>query len=151
MFGVSCLAVLCVLGCGDDTGLSKRYPVSGTVTYNGSKVAKGRINFIPVKSDQGRPAAGDIEDGYYSLTTAEANDGAIPGSYNVTISALDVDISAGKTAPGAGQQFAQSKAAAKAVKAAKALVPLKYSSVDTSKLTADVKESSNKFDFELKD
>ena len=64
-------------GCGDDGGLAERYSVSGRVTYKGEPVKKGAINFVPGKPE-GHPAAGTIEDGYYSLTTLNPGDGAIP-------------------------------------------------------------------------
>ena len=83
------LALLIVLGCSDDSGLAKRYPVSGTVKYKDQPVAQGRIDFVPAKGGEGRAASGDIADGSYSLTTATNGDGAIPGSYKVTIVAKE--------------------------------------------------------------
>ena len=49
------LGLVTVLGCGDDTGLAQRYPVSGTVTYNGDPVEKGRIDFIPTQAEEYAP------------------------------------------------------------------------------------------------
>ena len=65
---VGSMGIVACLGCGDDTGLSKRYSVSGKVTYKGEPVEKGRISFAPVGPD-GRAAGGQIENGRYSLTT----------------------------------------------------------------------------------
>ena len=82
--------LLVASGCSDD-GLGKRYPVSGTVTYNGKPLEKGQINFLPTAPD-GRSASGDIQAGEYSLTTQTPGDGALPGKYRVTIIATDVDL-----------------------------------------------------------
>ena len=48
------LAAVGSSGCGDDTGLAKRYAVSGKVTYKGQPVEKGTISFMP----ENRPKAG---------------------------------------------------------------------------------------------
>jgi hypothetical protein len=154
----ACAAViavgLCLLpGCGDDSGLGKRYPVYGTITYKDNPVQAGRISFIPADSknaDQ-RAAAGEITDGKYSLTTATDGDGALPGDYFVTIVSKLVDDSKVKDTiqkyGGGGRQQDVAKAAANA----KNLVPGKYQLAETSKLKVTVKEQSNKFDFPLED
>src|SRR5262245_15537371 len=80
-----------IVGCGDDTGLDKRYPVSGTVKYKGQPVAKGQISFIAVDKVKQRDANGFIQDGHYSLTTATSGDGALPGEYMVTIISKETD------------------------------------------------------------
>jgi hypothetical protein len=143
-------AVLIVLGCGDDTGLGKRYPVSGSVTYKDQPVEKGRIDFIPAESNQGRAASGEIVDGRYALTTAISGDGAMPGKYKVTVVSKEWD-STTLQGDANGGQFHHDKNFAKAVENAKDLVPAKFGLAETSGLTAEVKEQSNQRDFELKD
>jgi hypothetical protein len=86
------LGLVLVLDCGgDDTGLGRRYPVSGTVRYKGQPVEKGLISFRPTQPG-GRAASGTISGGEYSLTTQIDNDGALPGTYQVSIIARDVDV-----------------------------------------------------------
>jgi hypothetical protein len=145
------LALAVVVGCGDDSGLAKRYPVRGTVKYNGKPVEHGRIDFIPAKAGEGRAAGGDITNGSYALTTANKDDGALPGTYKVTVSAIDIDMSSTKGTAGGGQAGRQNKEFAKVQKDAKMLVPQKYSSVETSGLTQEVKEQTNQIDIDLKD
>jgi hypothetical protein len=145
---------ICLLpGCGDDSGLGKRYPVYGTVTYKDSPVEAGRISFLPVDSknaDQ-RAAAGEITNGSYSLTTHTDGDGALPGDYFVTIESKLVDnskvLETVKKYGGGGRQDDVAKASAKA----KNLIPGKYQLAETSKLKATVKAESNKLDFPLTD
>ena len=146
-FGLSLLS-----GCGDDSGLGKRYAVSGTVTYLGNPVAKGQITFTPVKVDDSiRPANGFIEGGSYTLTTSAPSDGAMPGEYKVTITSKEVDDSKIKATIAEKGGGARQQDVAKATGNAKNLVPAKYQLADTSGLTATVKEQSNKIDFDLKD
>jgi hypothetical protein len=147
---ISC-GFLIAIGCGDDSGLPKRYPVRGTVNYKGQVVAKGRIDFLP-SGNEGRAASGDIIDGSYFLTTSVNGDGAIPGNYKVTVSAIDVELPPeAKSSPGGGQMFAQSKARGDVMKKAKVLVPKKFGSEKTTSLGAEVKAESNKVDFNLED
>jgi hypothetical protein len=142
------LGLLIILGCGDDSGLAKRYPVSGTVNYNGKPVAQGRIDFVPAKGGEGRAASGDITDGSYSLTTATASDGAIPGSYKVTVVAKE------RPATKAASKFGGAPSQQEVVrlnKETKSLVPAKYGDPQTSPLTAEVKAESATMNFELTD
>jgi len=136
-------------GCGDDTGLSKRYSVSGKVTYKGSPVESARISFIPT-TPEGRPASGQVENGQYTLTTLAPNDGAIPAVYKVTVLAQEIDTSEMK-AIAKGGQFHHDQAFAKAVRNAKSLVPSKYKLAETSGLEREVKAQSNRFEFDLSD
>jgi len=145
----SMVGVLIILGCGDDTGLEKRYPVRGTVTYQGKAVDHGTINFMPATGGSGRAAGASIENGSYSLTTASEGDGALPGAYNVTVTALEVSDNAELKAIAKGGQFHHDKDFAKATANAKSLIPKKYASLTTSDLKAEVKPESNKFDFDL--
>jgi hypothetical protein len=144
------MGLLLVLGCGDDSGLAKRYPVSGTVTYNGAPVPKGNINFVSA-TPTGRAATGEIENGKITLTTATSGDGALPGSYKVTIISQDMDTSKLQAESKGGQFRHGSDEMIKAQKAAKNLVPPKYKLADTTDLTAEVKAEANTFKFELKD
>ena len=151
---LSVSAMVVVLGCGgDESGLGRRYKVTGKVTYKGAPVPHGTVNFLPTKPPppEGRAATGDIKDGYYSLATTGNNDGALPGDYNVAIVALDVDLAAAASSKEAGGMIHQGDAAhQKAQKNAKKLIPAKYSSGETSGLKAKV-EAAKTIDFDLKD
>jgi hypothetical protein len=146
---VAVMGIFASSGCGDDTGLSKRYPVSGKVTYKGQPVEKARISFIPT-TPEGRPAAGQVENGRYSLTTMTQDDGAIPAKYKVTVLAQEMDTSEMK-AIAKGGQFHHDKAFLKAVQTAKSLVPSKYKLAETSGLEREVKAQSNQIDLDLTD
>jgi len=140
------------VGCGDSSGLPRRYAVRGTVTYKGEPVESGTITFHPLSAD-GRAATGFIEDGAYSLETVSGtNDGALPGEYAVTITSRRVDenVAAKGAEEGGGGAFYQDDVM-KAYEEAENLIPTKYSLQTTSGLTATVEEQRNTFDFDLTD
>jgi hypothetical protein len=142
--------------CSDDGFGRQRYSVQGTVTYKGEKLAKGQISFVPVPEAQGGQAAtGQIEDGYYSLSTLTPGDGALPGKYKVTVVAKELDVEKVQTAiraigmpPGAAPP---QPLVAKVLNEAKSKIPTRYNLPTTTDLIADVEARSNTKDFELKD
>lgn len=73
--------MVALAGCGD--GRPERVPVSGIVVIDGQPVKRGNIKFVP---EVGRPSAGKIgEDGRFTLTCYDGNDGAIPGNHRVQV------------------------------------------------------------------
>ena len=145
-------ATVVILGCGDDSGLARRYPVSGTVKYKGEPVKVGQISFEPANPPipQGRHAEGHIENGSYSLTTANEGHGALPGDYNVLIFSSDLDVST--LIPKQGGPLHQGEPEhTKAIKAAKSPIPTKYAKSESSGLKAKVEAKSNQFNFDLTD
>lgn len=145
-------------GCGDDGGLGTRYAVSGKVTYKGVPVKKASISFVS-KEPEGRGAAGSVVDGYYSLTTLNPGDGALPGTYKVTVDDREVDMGklqtdsdalAKKRGVGKFGSIPQ-ELQAQASKAAKGSLPGKYQIASTSDVEKEVKAQSNTIDIDLKD
>jgi hypothetical protein len=154
---------LVMASCGTDDAFGKRYPVSGSVTYNGTPLEKGTISFVP-EEGKGVGATGVIENGSYTLSTGGNNDGARAGKYKVTIASKE-DTSAKAKAAFEKAQAAASRQAgsaespgyipkqfvAKAAAEAKSLIPAGYGDITTTTLTAEVKEQSNSLDFKLSD
>lgn len=145
------------LGCGDDGGLAKRYPVSGKVTYKGEPIKKASINFIP-NDPEGHPAGGKIENGEFVLTTLNSDDGAIPGKYKVTIDDRELDREAMRATAdaeakkkGVEYNVIPQHLQAGALKKMKSSLPGKYQIASTSDLEVEVKPQSNSFPLELKD
>jgi dipeptidyl aminopeptidase/acylaminoacyl peptidase len=64
--------------------LPERFPVSGTVRLEDQPLAAGTIVFHPI-DPKGRPAMGSIREGRYTMTTVNPDDGALPGTYKVTV------------------------------------------------------------------
>jgi hypothetical protein len=151
-----CLALVSILGCGEDEGLGRRYKVHGWVMYRSQPLEIGRITFHPLATaGTPRDATGTIQDGYYTLSTIGGDDGALPGSYRVTIVAYSAVSSKLQSIVkgGAARPFdVMSKAAMmKAARQAKNLIPTKYMSPRRSPLTREVKAQANRLDFELED
>ncbi|HZW29931.1 MAG TPA: hypothetical protein VFF52_04440 [Isosphaeraceae bacterium] len=139
-----------ILGCGDDSGLARRYRVTGMVRYKGQPVTKGTIAFEPANPPlpEGRHASGFIENGSYTLTTATEGDGALPGEYNVVISSSSLDTR--ELAKG-GLLHQGDAAHQKALKADKSPIPIKYARADSSGLKAKVEARPTTINFDLTD
>jgi hypothetical protein len=158
-----CLALAALAGCpGGGTGVGT-VPVTGTVTLDGSPVSGASVAFSP-KSADGRAAAGVTDaSGRFELTTVAGGDGAMPGSYAVTITkAAGQALAPGQDPRSMGGQLSaeQKEAASAAAKqatgaggagaGAESAVPDKYASADTSGFTAEVTAGGdNDFTFEM--
>jgi hypothetical protein len=156
-FGLSVMA-----SCGgDDDGLGKRFPVSGSVTYNGNRLEKGSISFV-AEDSTGIGATGVIEGGSYTLSTGGNADGARAGKYKVTITAkedtsakakADFEKARASRKTGGGSEITNvprefmNKASAEA----KSLIPAGYGDPRSTNLTAEVKQESNTINFKLSD
>jgi len=135
-------------GCGGEAGLEGTTAVSGVVTYKGQPVEGANLNFSPVDG-QGR-AASALTDavGRFQLTTLKSGDGALPGSYQVTISKTEVQNA---MTPEEAQAYFEKHQRSPQVKQ-KELLPAKYKRPNTSGLTAEVTEGGeNNFTFDLND
>ncbi len=120
---------ICLVGCNS----SNLTTVTGKVTYNDKPVTTGTISFISAD----KPTAyGEIgPDGSYSLMTEKPGDGATPGSYQVTVVALE-DM---------GDRLPEERNPLPPP-----VVPNKYSNATTSGLTAEVEAGKeNVIDFNL--
>ena len=125
-------AVLALAGCGSNQ--LKTAVVRGTVTYKGKPVPNGTISFVPTS---GPSATGEIQpDGSYVLTTYRKGDGAVLGQHTVVIVAMQ-DMS--DRLPEARQPLPPP------------IVPLKYTSLATSDLRAEVHDRENTLDFRLQE
>jgi hypothetical protein len=161
VLAVPAVAVMTSCGTTDD-GLGQRYPVSGSVTYNGNALEKGDISFVP-EDAKGVGASGLIENGKYTISTGGNNDGARAGKYKVTITAKEDPLAKAKAdfdkARGARKDKVGTEDRAvvprefmvKASAAAKSLIPAGYGDVRSTNLTAEVKAESNTINFELSD
>jgi len=139
-------------GCGDDSGLGKRYPVTGNVTYKGQPVPYGSINFI-ASDPAGHNASGKIKDGAITgVMTLTPDDGILPGKYKVTIVAVkDVDPSQVKNNVASPTGAMDQVSTGKAAKKIKNELPAKYANPDSTDITVEAKSGSNPLTIDLKD
>ncbi len=154
--------MMSVTGCGggNDSGLNT-VPVTGTVMMDGSPVEGAKVAFIPKEGGQGAVGMTDAQ-GKFSLMTVDPDDGAVPGSYTVTVFKSESAQSMPADADRANMSGEEARAYAQEVQknlisnrggAGKVqdLLPEKYKSPATTDLTAEVTEGGeNNFAFELK-
>lgn len=75
------------VGCGRDG--RERFPVRGTVTFEGKAVEIGEIRFVPIGEDDGLPRHSPeiaIQAGEYQMQTGG---GLMPGRYRVEVEVLE--------------------------------------------------------------
>jgi hypothetical protein len=155
-----------IAGCG---GTAKDAPktiaVTGTVNFKGQPLAGAMVVFAPTSPGL-RAATGTTDSsGRFKLTTLAPGDGAMAGSYTVTVAKSE----GGPAAPSSIASLSEAekrdpqamkaawekdKAAAKEAEksAAKTVLPSKYGSAKDSGLTAEVKSGGkNDFTFDLKE
>ena len=156
------LLLVALVGCaGDD--LEPVYPVTGVVTFKGKPVEGAIVAFTPT---EGGTAASGITDasGVYKLTTRSSGDGAVKGKYAITIAKYDTRLEEKKAseATPAGELadpyditneyptgYNEMQASEIAAALSKNLLPPRFANPAMSKLTAEVTEGSNEFDFKL--
>lgn len=76
-------ALLALSGCGGGAG--KPVPVEGKVTLDGEPIADVTLVFTPTDGKGQRAHGKSGSDGTFRLTTRNTGDGALPGSYKVTV------------------------------------------------------------------
>ena len=130
------------------------YKVKGRVTFNGNPIAGAAVSFSPTGS---QPAAvgRTNDDGEFSLTTYRAGDGAAEGDFKVMISLIEETQAAAPeeahgTTPGQTYNSGTVHGATKR-KSGGSILPLKYSDVTQTPLTATVRSGeANEAIFDLK-
>lgn len=152
---VSLVALVCIClaltGCGGSS--LGTVPVEGSVMIDGKPIAGITVVFSP--DSGGRAASGQTdESGNYKLTTEINGDGALPGTYKVTISKVEVeeDTLPETVDPNSAESMDAIYGALDTKKEPKSknLVAKKYANAATSGLTATVNaEGENKFPFEV--
>ncbi|MDR0609137.1 MAG: DUF4198 domain-containing protein [Planctomycetaceae bacterium] len=114
--------------------------VEGTVFYDNKPVAGAIVTFYPENQENRIAIALTDANGKFILTTLEANDGALPGTYKVTVvkysAPPDIDTNMNKMS-GREKNTAMEKYL-DAKDAVQLLLPTKYAAQDTSGLTATV-------------
>lgn len=141
---------LVTAGCSGQQGADRpaTYAVTGIVTHNGKPVEGAMVKFE--LADGSRSAVGKTDaSGKYTLTTFGSDDGALPGSYKVSI----VQYETPPITPAKSEaEYVPPEMLPASAKPAppRNLLPSKYADVKSSNLTATVTENGeNKFDFNL--
>ena len=153
-FGLTLLAT----GCGDKgPGRPDTAQVTGTVKYKGNPVEGATVTFMPAESKElrnqgkGNSAYGMTDkDGAFTLRTFNPDDGALPGSYIVTVTKFEK--TAAESVPDVDSPDYNPEEEMAPAKPPKNELPAKYETIQTSDLKAEIKSGSdNVIDLELKD
>jgi hypothetical protein len=157
-----CFVSVLFTGCNSSGTL----PVTGKVTKGGQPVEGAVVSFVP-QAPEGNAASGTTDTtGTYKLTTFEHGDGALPGSYKVSITKFPGAATAAGSAPtSAPTEYSESAIDAayremeakgesflnpKGVQEARNELPAKYANAQSSGLTAEVTSGgTNTFDFDV--
>jgi hypothetical protein len=123
-------------------------PVAGKVQYEGKPLVRASVTFL-AQDAEGRNAHGSTDDsGVFELSTFEPGDGAMPGSYKVTIQApQEVNTTVAAATPEEAQQ-AISEGRIKP-KAGSIVLSPRYTQPDQTVLTQEV-PSEGEIVFDLK-
>lgn len=145
-WGILAISLAVFSGCSADSDKRpKRVPVTGTITYNGNPLPNAAIGFIPSGAGANAATGSTNGSGKYTLTTFTTNDGAIPGKYEISISAV-IDENRN---PDGTQIYSDEDPRWKPPKSS---IPVRYNDPKKSELTAEVVAGkANLFDFSLKD
>ena len=161
---------LCLVGgllSGCSSSSSGTLAVTGKVTKGGQPVSGAAVTFVPTATD-GKAASGTTdESGAYKLTTLVNGDGAIPGSYKVTVTkfpgggvggpatasgaqASPEDVNAIYKAMQEQGKYGPGSAAKDKSNQPKNELADRFAKAETSGLTAEVKSGgTNAFDFDV--
>ncbi|WP_437206059.1 carboxypeptidase-like regulatory domain-containing protein [Planctomicrobium sp. SH664] len=85
IFGLAMVALFCT-GCSRSSSIDRPdvFPVAGVVILNGKPLADATVVFQPQEHEFAAMGKTDSE-GRFQLTTFDSNDGAVPGSYRVSV------------------------------------------------------------------
>lgn len=159
---VALVAVAFLIGCTAGTDRPKTVKVTGTVTYNGTAVDGATVTFGPA-SAEGHAASGKTNaSGQFTLSTFEQGDGAVPGTYIVTIFKTEGGETAAGTATDEDAAYREMEAqgvdvlsgtGGGAASEVKDLLPTKYKDPGSTPFKGqEVKETGeNNFTFNLED
>jgi hypothetical protein len=136
------------IGCGGTpSGQRPTAPVQVTITYKGNPVPGATVTFVAAEDPKASTGITN-ESGVASLTTYQANDGAIIGSNLVTVTKMEVDPNGEKPLKDPSQADVVGYTPLSPLKS---LLPKKYSMPGTSGLQETVVKGKNTFKFELTD
>lgn len=147
---ISAVSLAVIAGCGPSTPSNrpKTNVVTGKVAYKGAPVEGATVSFVPSDA-KGKGAVGMTDaSGQYKLTTFGSGDGAVAGSYRVSISKT---VAKKRDLTEEQEKEYMAKNIPLPPPEVKDELPVKFKQDASSGLTADVKDGGGTFDFDLKD
>ena len=145
------VALVIHFGCGIevDDDRDRHLLITGKVTYQGNPVKRGAIHFLPV--DPANPSAsGTINDGEIrDVYTRTPGDGLKSGKYRIAITSFDEEfLQSVAKRDGRGADPVEVGRAANKIKK---LIPVRYSNVRESGLSAEFSPDNHSLNLDLVD
>jgi hypothetical protein len=142
----------CLSGCQRGPARPKTVPVNVEVSYRNKPVSGATVTFVPSGGPRGAVGRTNAQ-GQAKLMTFANGDGAMPGSYRVTIDKLLDEAGPAGTSQEEYEKFwAAQKQGPMGLPPLKCELPWKYGQVEKTELKADVQEQGkNNFRFDLVD
>ena len=149
---VGLVAATLVGGCQRGPTRPKTVPVDVTVSYRDKLVSGATVVFVPKDGTRGAVGRTDAQ-GRAKLMTFVTGDGAMPGSYRVTIDKLLDEAGPAGTSQQEYEAFWKAqKNGPMNLPPLKCELPWKYGQIEKTELTAEVTEhGKNSFRFDLVD
>jgi len=129
------LALVCALIVGCVQSVDGRYPVSGTVKFDGKPMEFGQISFQPVEQGGASSAAAQIADGKFMIP---AKKGLVPGEYTVVFQREEPTGNKATATTDKGETFEYDETAS--------FIPEDWGYMSTQKVMIEAKKNSLKFD-----
>lgn len=140
------VALLATLGCSKETVNPETIPVSGVVTLNGDPIEGAQIAFLSTDGKSRGGFATSKDDGSFSASTFQANDGVLPGKYSVTVvkyPAMDSDVGVDMDSEEyTGEEVAEAEEI-------KNLLPAKYAEKSTTEFAFEFELGQSQTDLKL--
>lgn len=133
--GLALVGTVCLIGCGGGGGdkwtdkRPKTVNVSGVVVYKQQPVAGANVVFHPQAHEHGAAGVTDSS-GRFTLRTFDANDGAVPGEFKVTVTKIEIQGTGAEDAPAVGETVVKETMA----------LPAKYADQYKTDLTVTVRD-----------
>jgi hypothetical protein len=143
----------CLSGCQRGPARPKTVPVNVEVSYRNKPVSGATVTFVPKGGPRGAVGRTNAQ-GQAKLMTLVTGDGAIPGSYRVTIDKLLDEAGPTGKSQEEYEAFwkAQKDGPAGRLPPLKCELPWKYGQIEKTELTAEVsEEGKNSIRFDLVD
>lgn len=141
------VAVTLFIGCGPK-GLSTAF-VEGVVTLDGQPLGGALVTFVPETKEGGKAASGYADTaGVYHLTSEGgglAGEGAVPGTYVVTVTKVEIKTIPGVRNPSDPPSVKPTESVVQTV-----ITPKTYASAASSPLKVTVAAGKNTIPLELK-
>jgi len=129
------LALVCAFVAGCTQSVDGRYPIFGTVNFDGKPMEYGQISFQPVEQGGASSAAAQIAEGKFAIP---ANKGLVPGEYTVVFQREEPTGNKATGTNDKGETFEYDETAS--------FIPEDWGFLSTQKVTIEAKKNTLKFD-----